>query len=103
MISRQWRGLARAGEVDNYVQHLRSETIPQLRELPGFLGAFILSRAVTEGTEFLIVTNWRELEDIRKFAGTDVETAVVPAKVAEMMVEYDRRAKHFEVIDQYDV
>jgi heme-degrading monooxygenase HmoA len=101
VISRQWRGLAKSSEANNYVRHLRSETFPELSKLAGFVSASILSRRVTDGTEFLIVTNWRSLEDIQRFSGPDVETAVVPAKVADMMVEYDRRAKHFEVIDQY--
>jgi heme-degrading monooxygenase HmoA len=102
VISRQWRGLAKAGEASKYISHLRSETFPELRKLAGFMGAAILSRPVSAGTEFLIVTNWRSLEDIQRFAGTDVETAVVPAQVAAMMVDYDHRAKHFEVIDQFD-
>jgi hypothetical protein len=34
-----------------------------------------------------------------KFAGADPEVAVVPARVAQMMIEYDRRARHFEVVE----
>jgi heme-degrading monooxygenase HmoA len=78
MISRQWRGLARAGMGPSYIEHLRHETFPKLREIPGFVGASILMRTVDRGTEFLIVTRWRSMEAIQQFAGQDAEVAVVP-------------------------
>ena len=98
MISRQWRGLARPDQAQRYVEHLRTETFPVLRALPGFVSASILSRPFGEGIEFLVVTQWRAAEDIARFAGTDLEAAVVPPKVVQMMIEYDRRAKHYEVV-----
>jgi hypothetical protein len=41
MISRQWRGLARAERAQDYIKHLRTETFPALREIPGFVDAAI--------------------------------------------------------------
>jgi heme-degrading monooxygenase HmoA len=99
VISRQWRGLAQPNQTQNYVKHLRTETFPALRELPGFVGASILSRRLGDGIEFLIVTQWDSLDAIARFAGPDLEAAVVPAKAAAMMIEYDRRVRHFEVIE----
>ena len=99
MISRQWRGLAQPNQMQNYVKHLRTETFPALRELPGFVGASILSRRLGDAIEFLIVTQWDSLDAIARFAGPDLEAAVVPAKAAAMMIEYDRRVRHFEVIE----
>lgn len=99
MISRQWRGLARPDQAQNYVAHLRSETFPALQAIAGFVDASILSRPVACGVEFLIVTRWRSLEAIVTFAGSDAEAAVVPAHVARMMIEFDERARHFEVIE----
>jgi heme-degrading monooxygenase HmoA len=98
VISRQWRGLARAAFSEAYVEHLRAETFPTLRKLAGFVSASILRRSVPEGVEFLIVTNWASVEAIRAFAGENAETAVVPQKVHEMMVEYDRVVRHYEVV-----
>jgi heme-degrading monooxygenase HmoA len=99
VISRQWRGLAKASAAPAYIKHLRDETFPALRNLPGFVDASILTRSHARGIEFLIVTQWRSVEDIASFAGSDLEAAVVPAKVAEMMVEYQRHAEHFEVME----
>ena len=99
MISRQWRGLAHAHQAQNYIRHLRAETFPAVRKLPGFVDASILSRPVAGGVEFIVVTRWESLDAITKFAGADPEAAVVPAKAAAMMIEYDQRARHFEVVE----
>lgn len=99
MISRQWRALAQPDQAQNYLKHLRTETFPTVRKLPGFVSASVLSRRLDNGIEFLIVTQWESLDAIARFAGADLETAVVPAKAAAMMIEYDRRVRHFEVIE----
>jgi len=99
MISRQWRGLARRERADDYVEHLRTETFPAIEGIAGFVSASILRRDLPQGVEFLIITQWQSLEAIREFAGGDAETAVVPKKVQDMMIEYDRRVRHFEIVD----
>jgi heme-degrading monooxygenase HmoA len=99
MISRQWRGLAKADCADAYLEHLRRETFPALRRLPGFIDAAILRRTAASGVEFLIVTRWQSLALIRAFAGAEVETAVVPENVRAMMREFDSNVQHYEVIE----
>lgn len=99
MISRQWRGLARANQAKNYVAHLRTEVFPALRKLPGFGSASILCRPHAEGVEFLVVTHWDSLDAIAKFAGADLEAAVVSPQGAKMFIEYDRRVRHYEIIE----
>jgi heme-degrading monooxygenase HmoA len=98
-ISRQWRGLAKEERADDYVEHLRRDTFPQLERIPGFVDATILRRAVARGVEFLIITRWQSLDAIRGFAGADAETAVVPQNVQRMMLEYDRRVAHYEIVE----
>ena len=99
MISRQWRALAHQNRAQDYVKHLRTETFPTLRTIPGFVDASLASRPLGAGVEFVVITRWDSLDAIAKFAGSDPEAAVLPAKAAEMMIEYDRRARHFEVIE----
>jgi heme-degrading monooxygenase HmoA len=99
MIARHWRGLVKPDQAQAYARHLRADTLPALRALPGFIGASVLSRRLAGGTEFLVITRWGALEDIARFSGPDLEAAVVPAAAAQMMVDYDRRATHYEVMD----
>jgi len=98
VIARHWRGLARAHRAADYLQHLRTETLPALQGLAGFVDASVLSRPLADGVEFLVITRWASLEAIAGFSGGAVEVAVVPEAVAAMMIEYDRRARHFEVL-----
>jgi heme-degrading monooxygenase HmoA len=97
VISRHWRGLCRRERADDYIEHLRTETFPALGDIPGFVSASILRRIVPAGIEFLVVTQWQSLAAIHAFAGSKAEAAVVPAKVQDMMIEYDREARHYEV------
>jgi heme-degrading monooxygenase HmoA len=99
MIERHWMGVARKEYAHLYEEHLRMETFQQLPAIAGFAGARILRREVGAGTEFLIVTIWDSLEAIRKFAGDDIEASVVPAVVVGMMVTYDARVRHYELVE----
>jgi len=99
MISRQWRGLAKAACAAEYEEHLRTETFPALNTMPGFIDASMMKRPFDHAVEFLVVTRWESLESIVRFAGADLEAAVVPAKVQAMMVEYDTRVRHYEIVE----
>jgi heme-degrading monooxygenase HmoA len=98
MISRLWRGVARAECAVTYIEHLQRETFPAIHTLPGFKRAAILHRPCDRGTEFLIVTEWESEEAVGAFAGDDVLAAVVPEKVRRMMVEFDTCARHYSTI-----
>jgi heme-degrading monooxygenase HmoA len=98
MISRQWRGLAKPACAEAYVDHLRRETFPAIAKLAGFVQASILRRTLPEGVEFVVVTQWLSLDSIRRFAADNVEAAVVPPAVREMMLEYDRFVRHYEIV-----
>jgi heme-degrading monooxygenase HmoA len=98
MIARYWRGLAHCDQADAYLEHLRAETLPALARLAGFIEASVMRRELACGTEFLVVTSWVSLESIRAFAGANIEVAVVPAVVQDMMIEYDDSARHYEVM-----
>jgi heme-degrading monooxygenase HmoA len=98
MISRQWKGVVTRGSEDEYLAHLRRETLPALTDLDGFVAASILRRGVEDGTEFEVITVWRSAAAIAAFAGVDVTAAVVPPAAQALMVRYDTRAVHYEIV-----
>lgn len=98
MISREWKGVVKPGKADEYLTHLRRETLPALARLDGFVTVAILRREVEDGTEFEIVTIWRALAAIELFAGADVTKAVVPPAAEALMVRYDEHAVHYEIV-----
>lgn len=98
MISRHWHCLAKREHAAEYVRHLQEETFPAIRAIAGFVDAWIHRRAGGRGVEFIIVTRWESMDAIRRFAGVDPDVAVVPAKVEAMMIEFDKRVRHYEIV-----
>jgi len=70
---------------------------PQLQRLDGFLGATVCTRPVPGAVEILVSTYWTSFTSIGAFAGTDRETAVVSAEAAGLLIDFDKRVRHYEV------
>ena len=91
-----WCGWTRADQADRYERHYRSEVVASLGHVPGFRGARLLRRTVGAETEFVSLTFFDDLDAIRGFAGSDVETAVVAGEARELLVRFDERVSHYE-------
>jgi ATP-dependent Clp protease ATP-binding subunit ClpA len=98
MVVRTWKGVVKPGAADEYVRHLKTETFPALRHLPGHRSASIMRRDVEDGIEFVVTTVWESYEAIRGFAGDDIGAAVVPAAARAMLVRFDDRAVHYQIV-----
>lgn len=96
-IARHFTGISKTERADEYIAHLKNDTFKKLQTIEGFIKASILKREVNDGTEFLITTEWKSIEAIKKFAGDDYETAVVPQVVKDIMIYFDERVRHYEV------
>jgi heme-degrading monooxygenase HmoA len=98
MIARMWRGLALPEKAEDYVKHLETSVLPELRQIDGFQGVEFLRKESPDIVEFIVLTFWESMEAIRKFAGENAEVAVVAPAAQAMFREYDLRVKHFEVV-----
>jgi heme-degrading monooxygenase HmoA len=97
MVGRLWRGWTTARDAPAYLAHLREATFPELGRLDGFRGSYALRRETDDGVEFVVLTLWRSLDDVRGFAGGDYEAAVVPPKARRVLARFDERVSHYEV------
>lgn len=98
MIARMWRGLAIPGRADDYVKHLKQSVVPELRQIGGFRGIYLLRRKLSDDVEFVVMTLWESMDAIRKFAGENPEIAVVAPAARALFQEYDTEVKHFEIV-----
>jgi heme-degrading monooxygenase HmoA len=98
MIARMWRGSAIRERADDYVKHLQRSVVPELRQIDGFRGIYLLRRNSSDDVEFLVMTFWESMEAIRKFAGENPEVAVVAPAARVLFREYDTEVKHFEIV-----
>jgi heme-degrading monooxygenase HmoA len=98
MIARMWRGSAIRERADDYVKHLQQAVVPELRQIDGFRGIYLLRRESSDSIEFVVLTLWESMNAIRKFAGENPEVAVVAPAARVFFREYDVEVKHFEIV-----
>ncbi len=98
MIARFWSAKAKPAQAPAYANHLESHVIPILKKLDGYCGTMLLERPSSDEVEITVITYWRSLESIRGFAGDDAETAVVADEAVSLLTQFDRRARHYEVV-----
>jgi heme-degrading monooxygenase HmoA len=97
MIARMWRGSAIRERADDYVKHLQQSVVPELCEIDGFKGIYLLRRNSSGDVEFVVLTLWESMDAIRKFAGENPEVALVAPTARVLFREYDAKVKHFEI------
>ena len=100
MIVRAWRGLASPANPTAYPDHFRRSVLPELRRIEGFLGATLLRREKAGAIEFLVLSRWASMDAIRRFAGADVDKAVVEPEAIAVLSDYDRTVLHYEVVEE---
>ena len=98
MIVRVWHGRVAPQNEKAYIQHLTQHLFPAFRTIDGFLGGLLLRETRADGVAFMVVTRWASMEAIRKLAGADVIRAVVEPAAQEILIEYDRNVKHYELV-----
>ena len=96
---RTWRGWTRAEDADRYADYVRETGLSGYRATPGNLGAWILRRPDGDRCEFVTVSVWDSLEDVRGFAGEDVERAVFYPEDDAFLVERELTVRHWELLN----
>jgi hypothetical protein len=96
-ILRHWSARATEAQLPKYLEHFSKNVLPELRRVPGYLGANVSVRHNASEAEIFVETTWRSLESIRVFAGADLEAAVVAPEAAALLTDYDRRVRHSEI------
>ena len=86
------------GSADAYSAYFDKTLLPQLRELDGFSGAFLLARDDGGLVELTAHTIWDSLDAIRAFAGDDITTAVVEPEALAVLQHSDPTVVHRNVL-----
>ena len=97
MITRIWHGETRSSQADEYVDYIRDTGVSDLKATPGNLGVLVLRRVRAERADFLVVSFWQELSDIRVFAGDDLEQARYYPEDRQFLLHLEHKVQHYEV------
>lgn len=96
MIARIWRGATLAEHADEYAAYLEETGMRGARELPGARGTLVLRRARAGYAEFETILLFDSLDDIKAFAGDDLDLAVFFEEDDKYLVERDLEVRHYE-------
>ena len=97
MIARMWFGRTKAEDYDPYLAYLEESGVAELRATPGNRGVMVLRRLDGDEAEFGVVSLWDSLDDVKAFAGEDVEVAHYYPEDERFLLEFEPKVRHFEV------
>jgi heme-degrading monooxygenase HmoA len=96
VIARVWRGAVRAEDADEYVRYVEAN-LDVARALPGNRAAYVMQRRDGEHVEIVTMILWDSLDDVRAFAGDEIERAVFFDDDDRYLVERDETVRHYDV------
>jgi len=97
MIARVWHGWTKPEKADAYESLLRDEMFPEIQQIEGSKGAYLLRRGGDKEVEFVTITLFESLDAVRRFAGEKYETAVLHPKAHALLSRFDGKSEHYEV------
>jgi hypothetical protein len=98
MTVRTWSATATETGASEYSRYFTGTLLPELRKLPGFAGAYLLSRELDGTVELTAHTFWDSPAAIRAFTGDDISVSVVEPEAQAMLLDFDPTATHREVL-----
>ncbi len=97
MIARLWRGWTSIENADAYERLLREQVFPNLQQIDGYQGGYILRQEDTNEVEFVIMNLFDSLESVRAFAGPDYMVPVFEPEARQLLSKVEPLAHHYEV------
>ena len=96
-VARMWHGRVPDARAAEYEDYLRREGITKLEAIPGNLGVDLFTRSRDGVTEFIVISYWHSLDDIKAYAGADIEKTHNLPRDPEFLIELEPNVRHFTV------
>jgi heme-degrading monooxygenase HmoA len=98
MIARIWHGVTPAARSDEYLEFLNRTGVPDYRTTEGNRAVYVLRRIEEDRAHFLTLTFWDDIEDVKRFAGSDPKKAKYYSDDEEFLLGFEPTVEHYEVI-----
>lgn len=93
-----WRGWVNTERAEEYAEIIERTGLAGYRTTPGNRGAQLLTRDLGDGrTELITLSWWDSLDDIKAFAGADINAAKYYPEDDDYLVERETTVAHFVV------
>jgi len=97
MIARIWKGVTKREDTKRYLAYLKATGLKDYAATRGNLGTYVLTRRVGPNTEFLLLSLWKSMEDIKGFAGEEVERAVYYPADGGFLLDMAPKVDQYEI------
>jgi hypothetical protein len=100
MIARIWHGYTTPEKANAYEALLRHEIFKGIseRKIEGFKDINLLKREVNSEVEFITIMWFEHFDAVKKFAGEEYATAIVPEEAIALLKRFDNESQHYEVV-----
>ena len=98
MIGRIWHGWTTRENAKAYEEVFETKVLPEVNNVEGCRGAYLLRREVKGEIEFVVFTLFESIKAVQGFAGENYELAVISPEAKEVLKHFEERAAHYEVI-----
>ncbi len=100
MIARIWHGRTHADHYEAYTEFLKAVAIPDYAQTEGFIKLSFLRRLEGDVAHFTLITFWKNLEVIKRFAGDNHEIAKYYPEDKQFLLEFEEKVVHHEVFSE---
>jgi heme-degrading monooxygenase HmoA len=97
-VARMWQGRTREAIAEIYAAYLYEEGVKKLRGTPGNLGVQVFREVGAGIASFITLSYWGSRDEIRAYAGADIEKPHHLPKDAEYLLELPPTVRHFDVL-----
>ena len=95
-VARIWEGRTRASMAKEYAAYLHG--VKKIRATKGNLGVEVFCRTRGGVAEFMTISYWTSREEIRAYAGNDIEKTHHLPKDRDYLIELPRHVRHYDVL-----
>ncbi len=97
MIARLWKGWTTPENADAYERFVRGEILPQITQIDGCHGAYVLRHEQDTEVEFAVMILFASMDSVRAFAGEDFTVPVIEPEARQLLTRVEPVARHYEV------
>jgi heme-degrading monooxygenase HmoA len=96
-VARIWQGRTTARRADEYERYLYENGIKKIAATKGNLGVQMMRHSEGEVVEFITISYWASRDDIKSYAGEDIEKPHHLARDAEFLLELPEAVKNCDL------
>lgn len=96
MITRVWHGRTRLSHADSYLQFLLTKGTSDYKKVNGNISVRVWRRIDTDCAHFYTVTEWDNIDSIKKFAGEQYDKAVYYPEDQGILLEFEEHVTHYD-------